>query len=51
MAPVGTGCNVEHAMLSPGVPYDCDSIMHFGTETFSLGRPTMEARDKDCDLR
>jgi len=34
-----------------GVPYDCDSIMHFGTETFSLGRPTMEARDSSCDLR
>lgn len=34
-----------------GVPYDCDSIMHFGTETFSLGRPTMEARDRSCDLR
>ena len=25
--------------------------MHFGTETFSLGRPTMEARDSSCDLR
>ena len=37
--------------FSPGVPYDCDSIMHFGTETFSLGRPTMEARDSSCDLR
>merc|ERR1712059_2947 len=35
-----------------GVPYDCDSIMHFGTETFSSnGRPTMAARDSSCDLR
>ena len=41
--------NLDNLFL--GVPYDCDSIMHFGTETFSLGRPTMEARDSSCDLR
>merc|ERR1712228_746610 len=34
-----------------GIPYDCDSIMHFGTETFSLGKPTMESIDPKCDLR
>merc|ERR1711881_44946 len=34
-----------------GVPYDCDSIMHSGTETFSTGKPTMEAREGGCDLR
>jgi hypothetical protein len=40
---------VPHA----GVPYDCDSIMHYGTETWSLGqgRPTMESRHPGCDLR
>ena len=37
-----------------GVPYDCSSIMHYGTETFSVGgeeRPTMTRRHSDCDLR
>ena len=34
-----------------GIPYDCDSIMNFGTETFSLGKPTMESVDPDCDLK
>ena len=37
-----------------GVPYDCDSIMHYGAETFSRGlqKPTMEAKlPKECDLR
>ena len=34
-----------------GIPYDCDSIMNFGTETFSLGKPTMESVDPNCDLR
>lgn len=34
-----------------GIPYDCDSIMHSGTETFSTGKPTMERKDQSCDLR
>merc|ERR1711994_113139 len=34
-----------------GIPYDCDSIMNFVTETFSLGKPTMESVDPNCDLR
>ena len=38
-------------ICSLGIPYDCDSIMHFGTETFSLGKPTMESIDPKCDLR
>jgi len=43
--------DICHQCKDYGVPYDCDSIMHFGTETFSLGRPTMEATDRSCDLR
>jgi len=37
-----------------GVPYDCSSIMHYGTETFSIGgqdHPTMKRKHSDCDLR
>ena len=37
-----------------GVPYDCSSIMHYGTETFSVGgeeQPTMRRKHPDCDLR
>jgi len=37
-----------------GVPYDCSSIMHYGTETFSIGGqdyPTMKRKHSDCDLR
>ena len=38
-------------MCWPGIPYDCDSIMNFGTETFSLGKPTMESVDPNCNLK
>lgn len=36
-----------------GIPYDCDSIMHYDDSAFSNGRgPTMTARDPEhCDLR
>jgi len=37
-----------------GVPYDCSSIMHYGTETFSIGGqdfPTMKRKHSKCDLR
>merc|ERR1712055_739958 len=43
--------DICHQCNDFGVPYDCDSIMHFGTETFSTGRPTMVAKDSNCDLR
>jgi len=43
--------DICHECKDYGVPYDCDSIMHFGTETFSLGKPTMEAQHDGCDLR
>ena len=41
-------------IMIQGVPYDCSSIMHYGTETFSVGgeeKPTMIRRHDDCDLR
>jgi len=41
--------DICHECKDYGVPYDCDSIMHFGTETFSTGQPTMEG--KDCNLK
>ena len=42
------------SLYCSGVPYDCSSIMHYGTETFSVGgeeRPTMTRKHPDCDLR
>ena len=42
---------LENVLPPSGVPYDCDSIMHFGTETFSLGKPTMASRRESCNLR
>ena len=33
-------------------PFDCDSFMLYGTETFSTGKPTMvPVNETACDLR
>ena len=47
-------CKLCFIVMLKGVPYDCSSIMHYGTETFSVGGeelPTMKRRHPDCDLR
>ena len=47
-------CILVVVIMIQGVPYDCSSIMHYGTETFSVGgeeKPTMIRRHDDCDLR
>ena len=36
----------------PDTPFDCDSFMLYGTETFSTGKPTMvPVNETSCDLR
>ena len=47
-------CILVVVIMIQGVPYDCSSIMHYGTETFSVGgeeKPTMIRKHDDCDLR
>lgn len=43
--------DICHECNNHGVPYDCNSIMHYGAETFSTGQWTMRAKSKSCDLR
>jgi len=40
-----------HSCDNHGIPYDCSSIMHYGTETFSNGNgPTMTPKVAGCSI-